>query len=768
MSNGETQFSTLSHWGAYTATVKDGQVVGVKPFAKDPDPSTIIEALPSALHDKSRILHPMVRKGFLERREASDRTKRGVDPFVRVSWDEALDLTGEELDRVRSTYGNEAIFGSSGWASAGQFHNAETQIKRFLNAAGGFVDQVTNYSFGAASVIVPRVTGSIEPVMSPTMWPVIVEKTKLMVVFGGLPQKNSQVTKDGMGAHSMMEWLRKAKAAGVEFVSISPKRDDMPDFLEAEWLPARPNTDAALMLGLAHTLVVEDLHDRQFLESHCVGFERFLPYLTGEVDGVPKNADWAAAITEIEPDTIRDLARRMSAVRCMVSASWSVQRSDHGEQPYWMAITLAAMLGQIGLAGGGFGFGYGALNSIGDAIPKRPVPSLPKGENAVKAFIPVARFVDMLLNPGTEIDFNGQKITYPDIRLVYWCGGNPFHKQQDINRLLRAWQVPETIIVHEPWWTPAARRADIVLPCTTTLERNDIGASFLDRFYIAMQKAVEPVGQSRSDYDIFAELSERLGCHQKFTEDRDEMDWLHHMYDIARQGASEGGYELPSFDAFWESGHFEYPETKDGKILFGAFRSDPVGNPLKTPSGKIEIYSETIAGFEYEDCPGHPMWIEPAEWLGAQKAVSFPLHLISNAPAHRMHSQLDCGSVSRAAKIAGREPVWLHPIDAEKRSIGDGDIVRVFNDRGACLAGAVVTSSIRPGVAQLATGAWYDPSDPGVIGSLDKHGNPNVLTLDKGASKLTQTCAAQSTLVEIETYDGKPPTISAFDPPLAE
>ena len=162
------------------------------------------------------------------------------------------------------------------------------------------------------------------------------------------------------------------------------------------------------------------------------------------------------------------------------------------------------------------------------------------------------------------------------------------------------------------------------------------------------------------------------------------------------------------------------------------------------------------------------MWFEPAEWLGAQKATTFPLHLISNAPAHRMHSQLDCGAVSRAAKIGGREPVWLHPVDAGARSIGDGDIVRVFNDRGACLAGAVVTSSIRPGVAQLATGAWYDPSEPSDIGSLDKHGNPNVLTLDKGASKLSQSCAAQSTLVEIEPFDGKPPAVTAFDPPSAE
>lgn len=764
MSDAQSQFNTVSHWGAYTATVRDGRVVEVTQFAKDPNPSPMIEALPAALHDKSRILYPVVRKGFLEDREASDRTRRGVDPFVRVSWDQALDLVAEELERVRSSHGNDAIYGCSGWSSAGQFHHAETQLKRFLNAAGGFVDQVTNYSFGAATVIVPHITGSMEPVQKPTMWPVIVENTGLMVVFGGLAQKNSQVSKGGMGAHSMMEWLRKAKKTGVEFVSISPKRDDMPDFLNADWLAARPNTDTALMLGLAHTLVSEELHDREFLDRYCVGFERFLPYLTGEADGIAKDADWAASITEIDADTIRGLARRMAATRCMVSVSWSVQRADHGEQPYWMAIALAAMLGQIGLPGGGFGFGYGSNNHIGDAVPRIRIPSVPRGRNSVEAFIPVARVTDMLLNPGGEIDFNGRKITFPDIRLIYWCGGNPFHKQQDINRLLLAWQKPETIIIHEPFWTAAARRADIVLPVTTTLERNDIGATNNDRFFIAMQKAVEPVGESRSDFDTFSELSKRLGFQQKFTEDRDEMGWLRHMYDLARQGASRSGHELPSFDAFWEDGHFEFPEAGEPKVLFDAFRENPGANPLKTPSGKLEIFSETIAGFDYDDCPGHPTWIEPGEWLGSEDTGSFPLHLISNAPAHRLHSQLDCGTVSRAAKIGGREPVCMNPSDAEARAIHGGDIVRVFNNRGACLAGAVVSDAIRPGVVQLATGAWYDPVDA-TAGSLDKHGNPNVLTRDKGASKLTQTCTAQSTLVEIERYKDEAPPISAFEPP---
>jgi biotin/methionine sulfoxide reductase len=370
----------------------------------------------------------------------------------------------------------------------------------------------------------------------------------------------------------------------------------------------------------------------------------------------------------------------------------------------------------------------------------------------------------MLLNPGETFNFNGHRLTYPDIRLVYWCGGNPFHKIQDLNRLLRAWQKPETIIIHEPWWTPAAKRADIVLPCTTTLERNDFGAAPRDCFYFAMQKAIEPVGEARTDYDIYTLLAERLGFGASFTEGRTEMDWLRHLYDMARNQAAKSGLEMPSFDAFWEAGHVEFLPPADPPVLLAAYRNAPQTHPLRTPSGRIELYSETIAAFGYDDCPGHPVWLEPTEWLGSERATVYPLHLLSNQPRSRLHSQLDCGEVSRGSKVADREPVWLHPDDATVRRIANGDVVRIYNDRGACLAGAVVTEIIRPGVIQLATGAWFDPLDPAEIGSLDKHGNPNVLTLDKGTSKLAQCSIAQTTLVEVERYEGEPPPITAFEP----
>ncbi len=195
------------------------------------------------------------------------------------------------------------------------------------------------------------------------------------------------------------------------------------------------------------------------------------------------------------------------------------------------------------------------------------------------------------------------------------------------------------------------------------------------------------------------------------------------------------------------------------------FREDPLTNALGTPSGRIEIYSTTIEGFHYDDCPPHPTWIEPAEWLGAPAAAQYPLHLISPHPKYRLHSQMDNTWLREAYEVAGREPIWIHPEDAKQRNLNDGDVVRVFNGRGALLAGAIVTNRMRPGVAMLQEGAWYDPDKPGEVGALCRHGNINVLTLDTGTSKLAQGNIANTLLVQIERYADTAPTVQVFTAP---
>ena len=757
---------TSTHWGTYRVESDNGRVTALHAFERDPDPSPIGHGILDVLDGPTRIATPMVRKSWLEGGPGTATDKRGDEAFVEVSWAEAEQLVADELNRVRHEFGNEAIFaGCYGWASAGRFHHAQSQIHRFLNCIGGYTKSVNTYSFAAAEVIVPHVLGSYRDyVYAATSWQSIKDHSKLFVAFGGVPLKNGQIGQGGIGKHCQRDGVRSAAAAGVKFVNISPLRADVLEEVDAEWLAPRPSTDTAIMLGLAHTLLSERLHDAAFLDRYCVGFDKFAVYLRGDTDGIEKSAEWAAAISEIPAETIRDLARRMAGSRTMLSVSWSLTRQDHGEQPFWAAITLAAMLGQIGLPGGGIGFGYGAVNSVGNHHTSLPATALPQGQNPVERFIPVARISDMLLNPGAPFDYNGKRYNYPDIRLVYWAGGNPFHHHQDLNRMRQAWQKPETIIVHEWCWNAHAKHADIVLPCTTPLERTDIAQTPRDAFVVYMEKAIEPFGESRNDYDIFRGIGRRMGVEKAFSEGRDEQQWLRWIYDRTRENAAAQRIEMPSLEELKRDRWLEIMAPEQPQIMLSTFRNDPEANPLRTPSGKIEIYSETIAKFDYDDCPPHPTWLEPIEWLGRTDAEG-QLHLISNQPSTKLHSQLDHGSHSRAAKIEGREPIMLNPHDAKARGIGSGDLVRVFNDRGTCVCGVIVDDHIRPGVAQLSTGAWFDPDAGDGSSGLCKHGNPNVLTMDKGTSRLAQGPIAHSCLVEIERIEGTAAPVTAFSAP---
>jgi biotin/methionine sulfoxide reductase len=712
----------------------------------------------------------MIRSGYLARRWNSDGDARGREPFVPVPWDEALDIAAKALEYAIETGGNESIYGGSyGWASAGRFHHAQGQLKRFLNLIGGYVHSRTSYSAGAAEVITPHILGM--PFFSlmrqaPTVDDIAAE-TDLVVCFGGIALKNTQVMDGGLGAHTAEDQLRDLSKSNTRFVNVSPIRDDMADFVSADWWACRPNSDVAIMLGLAHTLYTEKLHDTKFLDKYCVGFEQFVPYLTGQADGQPKDAKWASEISEVPADDIRSLAMQMAAGRTLLGISWSLQRAEHGEQSYWMITLLASMLGQFGLPGGGVAYGYGSVHNIGFAGRRQPafqIAAMDQGKPPINRYIPVSRISEMLENPGMEYDYNGDRLTYPDIEVILWSGGNPYHHHQDLNRLRKAWSRPGTVIVSDPYWTATARHADIVFPCTTMLERNDFAAGSNDTFITPMRQAVEPFAESRNDFDLYAGLAERFGKRDDFTEGRDEMQWVEFLYKQTRNNAKVSGVALPAFEKFWVGEQIDMrDQIKPQTFRLEKFRADPVRHSLRTPSGKIELFSETIAEFDYDDCRGHPMWFDKQEWLGAVRAETYPLHLVSNQPKTRLHSQLDHGKASADAKIKGREIARLNPADADERGIHDGDIVRLFNDRGSCLAAAIITESIRPRVVELPTGAWFDPSASD--DSLEVHGNPNVLTRDAGTSKLAQGPTAHSCLVDIEKFAGDLPAITVLSQP---
>ncbi|MGH7061698.1 MAG: molybdopterin-dependent oxidoreductase, partial [Stellaceae bacterium] len=454
-----------------------------------------------------------------------------------------------------------AVFGGSyGWASAGRFHDAQHQIHRFLNCAGGYVRSVNSYSSGAATVILPHVIGPQSTVAGNNVsWAELVADSALVLAFGGMALKNNDVGGGGTSRHIARASLRQACQRGVEFHLVGPLRDDLPGFVEAAWHPIRPGTDTALMLGMAHTLVDEGLHDRAFLDRFCVGWEVFEAYLLGHSDGCPKDPRWAAAICGLPAAAIAALARRCVGRRTLVTCSQSLQRAEHGEEPVWMGVVLAAMLGQIGLPGGGFAYALGSTSNTGKPPVAVPLPTVPVGHNSVADFIPVARIADLLLHPGAEFDYDGRRLAYPDTRLVYWAGGNPFHHHQDLGRLRRAFARPDTVIVHDSVWTATARHADIVLPATITLEREDIGAAAGDPLLVAMHRAVAPFGEARDDYDIFTGLAERLGFGAAFSEGRSARQWLEQIYEPTRHALAERGVNAPDFAQFWELGELALP-----------------------------------------------------------------------------------------------------------------------------------------------------------------------------------------------------------------
>jgi len=753
--------TSLTHWGAFTATVEAGDIASVRPFTGDADPSPALGNLPGSVRHTSRITGPAVRRGWLDDGPGPT-ARRGADEFVAVSWDELVERLAAELRRVIDTHGNEAVYGGSyGWASAGRFHHAQSQVHRFLNTVGGYTFSRHSYSLGATGVIMPRVVGTHDDLFKrSTQWDVIVANTDLLVCFGGLASKNTGVNHGGTTAHPARDALNRLRDRGGRIVSFSPLRDDVDG--DYRWLAAVPGTDVAIMLGLAHVLATEGLADREFLATHCTGYDRFERYLLGTDDGVPKSPQWAAAICGLDADELTALARQMAACRTIVTVSWSLQRTRFGEQAPWMGLTLAAMLGQIGLPGGGFGHGYGSMNEPGLPPLRCSLPRLPQGINPVRTFIPVAAVSDMLLHPGEAFDYNGSRFTYPDIRLVYWAGGNPFHHHQNIPRLRRALGRPDTVVVHDPYWTPMARHADIVVPSTTFAERDDYSGSRNDPLLMAMPRLTEPYAQARDDYDTFAALAHRLGVGHAYTEGRTSGEWLRHLYHTWSQTVD---FDVPAFDEFWAAGHLRLP-VEDGLTLLAEFRTDPVAHRLGTRSGLIEIFSADIDGFGYDDCAGHPRWYEPTEWLGGERAQRYPLHLVANQPAARLHSQLDGGAASQQSKVAGREPIRMHPQDAQARGLRAGDVARVFNDRGACLAGVVVDDRVRPQVVQLSTGAWYDPMDAADPDALCVHGNPNVLTDDIGTSSLAHGCSGAHALVQVEKYGDTAPPVRAHEPPV--
>jgi len=737
-------------------------------------PNSLQTVVQDQVHSPTRVRYPMVRKGFLAS-PSCPQGVRGQDEFVRVSWDEALNLIHQQHQRIRETYGPASIFaGSYGWRSNGVLHKAATLLQRYMSLAGGYTGHLGDYSTGAAQAIMPHVVGGNEVYQQQTSWPLVLEHSDVVVLWSANPLNTLKIAWNASDEQGI-SWFDALRESGKRVICIDPMRSETVDFFgdSMEWIAPHMGTDVALMLGIAHTLVENGWQDDDFLSRCSVGYDIFARYLTGESDGIAKTAEWAAGICGISADKIRELAKLFHENATMLMAGWGMQRQQFGEQKHWMLVTLAAMLGQIGTPGGGFGLSYHFANG---GNPTRRAAVLASMQGTVKGGtdavdkIPVARIVEALENPGGAYQHNGMDRHFPDIRFVWWAGGANFTHHQDTNRLIRAWQKPELVVISECFWTAAAKHADIVLPATTSFERNDLTMTgdYSNQHLVPMKRVVAPQYEARDDWEVFAELSERweTGGRERFTEGKSDLQWLETFYKIAAERGASQQVTLPPFAEFWQANQLiEMPESEENArfVRYADFRRDPQSHPLKTPSGKIEIFSERIESFGYADCPPYPMWLEPDEWHG--NAQPEQLQVLSAHPAHRLHSQLNYSRLRETYAVAGHEPITLHPIDAQSRGIVAGDVVRVWNQRGQVLAGAVVTEGIKPGVICIHEGAWPDLDV--TAGGICKNGAVNVLTKDLPSSRLGNGCAGNTALAWVEKYLGPPLTLTAFEPPAS-
>lgn len=778
------EYLTASHWGLFYAQVRDGRLVGARAFEKDAAPSPNLGNIVELPYCAARIRKPMVRAGYLKDGPKS-RDRRGLEDFVPVSWDQALDLAAAAINHVYEDYGPSSVWGRSyGWKSTGAVNSSIGLLQRMLNLKGGYLLTGNSYSTGAIGTIQPYSLGAKDP--RGTDWESILEAGERIVLWGCDPVVTNDIDWNTT-LHETTPIFRSLKNhPRIQVIAINPLRPQTIKEIGGRWIGVRPGTDCAMMAAMMYVLVQKGLAAEEFLQKCVTGWPQLRAYVLGEEDGVAKTPRWAENECGVSAQQIENLALELASHRTMIMMGWGPQRARYGEQAPWMALALACVMGQVGLPGGGYGSNYHYCNggwrpAVGPMMAEVPafvkpvVPVKPwRGSRAV----PVARVADVLANPGKVIAWNGSRIEYPEIQLVYWAGGNPFAHHPNTSNLERAWRRPETVIVSDSVWSPTARHADIVLPVATFLERNDISfiGSYVNDGIVRMKQAIAPVGEARSDYKIFSAIAQRIGVGDAFTEGRSEMDWIRKLYEDARARGPLAGFELPTFEEFEEKGVVLYPRPPvKPYVALDDFRADPAAHPLKTETGKIVLYSEKIANLGYGDCPPHPTYLRPFTGYGNDEhrqeaereeplvASGDYLELVAPKSPARLHSQLNPVTHQRS-EVQGREMCCLNPKDAVPRGIADGDVVRIANDRGAVLAGVCVTTDVRPGAVVLRHGGWFDPQTCQGR-EVDVHGCVNVLTPDDPASSLSNGNIASTARVRVQKWTQPLPAVRVFQAP---
>ena len=677
--------------------VKDGRIVHI---GTDDRPMPSLKACVRGLAQKDVVYAPDRLTKPLKRIGA-----RGEGKFKPISWEEALEVVSKELLRVKNDYGSSAIFLMGYSGSVSPLQGMGKPARRFFSLFGGCTNWwgITSYEAALFSSLFTFGTAFTGTTRDNFL------HSKLIILWGFDPI----VTRFGPDT---VYYLGQAKKSGARIICVDPRLNQTGKALGQQWIAVRPGTDTAMMIAMAYVMIAENLYDHRFIKTYTHGFEGFADYVFGKEDGVAKTPQWAQEITGVRAEVIEALARDYATVKpAALIAGWAPGRSAFGEQYHRAASVLSAMSGNIGAMGGYTAGGVGRV---------------PMG--FLKEVLPVPQD----LNPKIHISdlykalIQGKAGGYPsDIKLLYIVGCNLLNQFLNLNKGIEALKNPEFIVIHERFMTPTARFADLVLPVTTSMEGEDIGQPWSGSPYFTfLNKAIEPLQETKSDLEIFSELAKRLNLHGY--NDRSDEDWLRSF--VAATA------DLPDYESFKKKGFHQIDLPEPWVAFRGQVEKDL---PFPTPSGKIEIYSQKIAERNDPFLPPIPKYIEPWEGPKDPLRAQYPLQLVSPHAKTRVNSQFD--NIPRLKALAD-DRVWLSREDAAVRGIVDGDRVKIYNDRGQIMVTAKVTDRIMPGVVSFDAGAWYRPDEQGV----DVGGCVNVLTRDEKSPAGAFPC--NTCLVQLE------------------
>lgn len=826
--------------------VKDGKMVRIRPLRYDaeydrshfkpwkieargsvfePTMKSLIPPLSLAykkrVYSPNRILYPMKRVDW-DQSGAPGSTgpggrntqSRGASKYVRISWDEAVDIIVAELERVKETYGPSGVLcQADGHGETKVVHGPHGCPRKLLEILGGCTMQNRNADSWEGWVWGAKHVWGMEPVglQTPTAnaFPDVAQNTDA-ILHWGCDLETTSWGWQGQMASRLAYWFSEL---GIKHIFVCPDVNYSAAVHADKWIPILPNTDAAMHLAIAYTWLVEDTYDKEYVRTHVVGFEKFKAYVLGEEDGVAKTPKWAQEKCGVPSRTIKALARYWAkhATSTAHGNGGSMIRGPYGTEPARLEVCLLGMQG-LGKPG------VHALRMIEWGIFNDPhVYPMPPGEvmpNVMAAhsggyavafedegwdvaeretededghaaspaqFIPKNMLHEAILNPPIEwygttlliepVEDQFNKYQYPvegcsEIHMIWTDTPSWITCWNDSNSYVKALRSEkiEFIVAQHPWLENDCTMADLILPSNTKMEEQDIAVdNFSGQFHTVMyeEQCVAPLGESVSDYEIVCKVAERMGLAKEYTGGRTVQEWIDLGF------STSGVQDKISYDDLKDRGYYVVPTADDWQKAppgLSEFCSDPENHPLNTPSGKLEFYSDRLYQHFPEDLerPPLPNWIERGvshdERRSSKRQAKFPLLIVSNHPRWRVHSQHDdinwfheiCTSKVRGSDDYLYEPVWLNPKDAEARGIKDGDIVKVSNERGGVLGGARVWERIVPGATYMDHGARYDPIVPG---ELDRGGAINTITPKNLMSKNATGMATSGYLVEVERVD---------------